>query len=144
MKSLRETAMDYLARREQTRFELIYKLKNKGFEEADIIDAIDRLESDGLQSDRRFAMMFAEQRIRNGNGPSKIQVGLEKHGVSQSIIFDTFSEIEVDWHERAQVVWQRKYQAPPQDIKERASQQRFMLQRGFTHEQINNLLKAIA
>ena len=50
----RKKAMDYLARREHGRAELISKVIKFGFEAATADDAVAELVEDNLQSDQRF------------------------------------------------------------------------------------------
>ena len=131
MKTPRAAAMDYLARREHTRVELVRKLQQKGFELEEIDSALNKLIEQGLQSDRRFAEAFAEQRARNGHGPCKIEMELKQHGVSELLIHEVMQALAIDWQQTAKQVWLKKFGSPPQDLKEKARQQRFMQQRGF-------------
>jgi regulatory protein len=133
MRTPRVAAMDYLARREHTRVELRRKLQKKGYEQEEIEQALDRLQKEGLQSDLRFAESFTEQRARNGHGPLKIRQELRIHGVGDVMIDDTLNSISVDWDQQALAVWHKKFGRLPLDIKEKAKQQRFMLQRGFEY-----------
>ena len=59
----RKKAMDYLARREHGRGELLDKLTRFGFDPAVADDAVAQLVDDGLQSDARFAEAFVRSRI---------------------------------------------------------------------------------
>ena len=123
--------MDYLARREHTRAELIRKLKLKGYDLDEITLALDQLQDQNLQSDYRFAVSFAEHRARNGRGPFKIKMELKQRGVPKDMSERVMSELDVNWQELAQSVWLKKFGVAPQDLKEKAQQQRFMQQRGF-------------
>lgn len=136
MKTPRVAAMDYLARREHTRVELQRKLQQKGYDFAEITEALDRLCEQGLQSDRRFAVAFAEQRARNGHGPFKIKQELQQHGVEDSLAESVMAHLEVDWQTAAMAVWRKKFNRVPQDLSERAKQHRFMCQRGFIEFEI--------
>ena len=130
----RVIAMDYLARREHTWIELQRKLRLKDIDDDTIIEVLNRLREQGLQSDQRFAENFAQQRARNGRGPLKIKQELRQHGVSEKMTDDVMAALDVDWNAIAKIVWQRKFGAMPKDVNERAKQQRFMLQRGFLYE----------
>lgn len=138
-RSLREVALDYLARREHTRVELERKLVMKGYDQADIVAVLDRLESQNLQSDYRFASHFLDQRARSGSGPQKIKMELEQHGIASQVSEAIFQEASVEWSELAKEVWQRKFPEPATDMKEKARRQRFMLQRGFSYEHFKQL-----
>ena len=69
--SIRNTAMNLLARREHSATELLQKLKQREHAEEDILKAIEELQADNLQSDARFAESFINQRVNAGYGPSK-------------------------------------------------------------------------
>ena len=60
----RVQAMRYLANREHGRFELQQKLQKKGHERGVIQETIDRLASENLQSEYRYALLYAEGRLR--------------------------------------------------------------------------------
>lgn len=127
----RVVAMDYLARREHTWFELQRKLRLKGFDDDVITETLNRLRDQDLQSDLRFAENFAEQRARNGHGPFKIKQELKQHGVCELMIDDVMASLNVDWGAIAKAVFEKKFGTPAQDLNEKAKQQRFMRQRGF-------------
>ncbi|PHQ79838.1 MAG: hypothetical protein COB66_06015 [Coxiella sp. (in: Bacteria)] len=127
----RVVAMDYLARREHTRIELERKLAQKGFEPHDISAALDKLRAQNLQSDQRFAEHYAAHRARNGQGAFKIRLELKARGVDDDLMEATMSALDVDWKALAQAVWDKKFGVSPQDLTEKAKQQRFMAQRGF-------------
>ena len=135
-RSPRVVAMDYLARREHSRAELLRKLKQKEIPIDEIEQALDRLVEQGLQSDQHFAKSFAEQRQRNGYGPVRIENELRQRGVAEMLIHQTMLALPEDWIVCVQRVWQRKFGEPPEDLKAKARQQRFLLQRGFSYEQI--------
>ncbi len=138
-RSARVVAMDYLARREHTRVELVRKLESKGFDLVEINETLDRLQSQQLLNDARFAEGFAEGRVKRGAGPLKIRVELAQHGVDETLINDVINALDVDWGEQAQQVWQKKFSQKPTNMQERAKQQRFLQQRGFSHEHFNFL-----
>lgn len=142
-RTARMVAMDYLARREHTRIELGRKLKLKGFEAAEIDETLDRLQSQQLLSDERFAESFAEGRVKRGAGPLKIRIELAQHGVDESLIDEIMDELDVDWSEQARSVWQKKFAQPPANLAEKAKQQRFMQQRGFSSEHCSFLTISI-
>ena len=99
--SVRESAMNYLARREHSRLELEQKLVRKEFEQAEISAALDRLVEDGLLSDARFAESFVHARRQRGSGPLKIQAELKMRGVSETTIRQYLDAQEPLWYELA-------------------------------------------
>ncbi len=137
MKSLREQAMNYLARREHSRQELLQKLRQKGYEKDEILPVLEKLTNDNLQSDDRFAEHFIEARRMAGYGPRRVIVDLRQRGIPEAIYSDYLSR--VDWCSALQQLWQRKFRGEkPQDGKTLGKQQRFLLSRGFS---INDIIE---
>jgi regulatory protein len=139
----RKKAMDYLARREHGRTELINKLTRFGFEADVADDAVAQLVDDGLQSDERFAEAFVRSRINQGKGPSRIRAELREHGLSDAAIDTALAEAGQDWYELAIDVRLRKFGGEqPADFKEKARQMRFLQSRGFDSDQIQVAVSA--
>jgi regulatory protein len=139
----RKKAMDYLARREHGRTELLNKLTKFGFEADAADDAVAQLVDDGLQSDTRFAEAFVRSRIGQGKGPARIRAELREHGVSDGVIDTALSEAGQDWFELAIDVRFKKFGAErPADFKEKARQMRFLQSRGFDSDQIQVAVSA--
>ena len=135
--------MDYLARREHGRSELLEKVTRFGFD-ADIADdAVEQLVEDGLQSDVRFAEAFVRSRINQGKGPAKIRADLREKGVNDGVTEDGIRDAEQDWYALAAEVRLKKFGAEqPADFKEKARQMRFLQSRGFEQDQIQAAVSA--
>jgi regulatory protein len=136
-----EQAVSLLARREHSARELANKLGSRGYAAEAVASALERLAAERLQSDERFAEAYLRQRSQKGYGPQRIAAELRERGIEDSLISEAFrraeGEGEVDWFELAAGVYQKKFGSePPDGMKERAKRQRFMLYRGFSHEQI--------
>ena len=86
--ALRRRAMDLLARREHSRFELADKLARRfpEAESAQIDSVIERLAEESLQSDERFAESYLYRRRRDGFGWLHIRASLQARGVNDAII----------------------------------------------------------
>ncbi len=130
-----------LARREHSAKELASKLRIRGFGAEVIETVLQRLAMERLQSDERFAEVYLRQRSGKGYGPQRIAAELGERGIDDGLISACFrqaeAEGEIDWFERAEAVYARKFGSGPiEDMKERAKRLRFMQYRGFTHEQI--------
>ena len=140
--SIRKTAMDYLARREHGEQELARKLLARGFD-ADRVEAtLNTLIADGLLSDRRFVEAFVHSRYQKGSGPQKIRAELRQRGIDDNLIGACLEAVDEQWPERAREVREKKFgRQPPGDFRERSRQMRFLLQRGFTAEQINDAFR---
>lgn len=136
-KSARHAAMDLLARREHARGELAAKLARKGYEAAEISEALDGLAGDGLQSDARYAEQFVNARAERGHGPVRIRNDLEAVGVDAAIVDEAFSGCGVDWRQSAiEVLAKRFGDSAAADYPEKARRMRFLSQRGFGMDEI--------
>lgn len=136
--SLRERAMNLLARRENSTHELITKLTIAGFDHDEVIKVIARLTEQNLQSDQRFAESYTQYRSNRGFGSQKIRQELKKRGVEVEIINNALNYTTIDWFALATTARCKRFgEQNPKDYKERAKQQRFLQYRGFTHEQIS-------
>jgi regulatory protein len=135
--SLRERAMNFLARREHSIHELTTKLVKAEFEIDDVIDVIARLTEQDLQSDQRFAENYTRYRSNRGFGSQKIRQELKERGVAVELINDALEKQNIDWFAIAVMVRHKRFgEQNPDEFKEQAKQQRFLQYRGFTHEQI--------
>jgi regulatory protein len=133
----RKKAMDYLARREHGRGELLDKLLRAGFDPEAADEAITGLIDDGLQSDGRFAEAFVRSRISQGKGPAVIRADLRQRGVAGSLIDTALEEADEDWYALARDVRLKKFgSGTPIEFKEKARQMRFLQSRGFEPDQI--------
>ena len=124
--------MDFLARREYARLELIRKLIDKGYEPGVAEDAVARLDEDGLQSDERFAESFVQSRINQGKGPVRIRQELGQRGIGDRAVEAALEEADPDWYAMARKIRVKKFGAErPADFAEKARQMRFLQYRGF-------------
>lgn len=135
-----------LARREHSARELAGKLRVRGFAPQVIESVLERLVMERLQSDERFVEVYLRQRSEKGYGPQRIAAELGERGIDDGLISAGFRQAEadgeIDWFERAEMVYARKYgERPIEDMKEKAKRLRFMQYRGFTHEQIAAAIK---
>jgi regulatory protein len=136
--------MDLLARREHGRAELERKLSARGLDPHGITGALDRLESEGLLSDTRFAESFARSRAGRGQGPVRIRHDLGQRGISGQVVDLALEAVDVDWPNLAREVRRKRFGAEvPDGFRERARQARFLEGRGFTAEQSRSALGAL-
>ncbi len=132
-RSIRNSALDILARREHTRLELSRKLKAKDFSDEEIEDQLDTLKQEGLQSDERYTESYVNMRRNRGYGPLKIKQELQQRGVAGELV-ELFVEFNDNaWLETACQAYEKKFAAKPLDTaNERAKRMRFLQSRGFT------------
>ena len=141
-RSIREVAMDLLSRREHSVFELTRKLKQRDFEADEIDTAIEILQQDNLQSDNRFVESLVNSKINAGFGPIKIRHELRQKGVSDGLVGDYFSGLEVDWQSSMSEQRIKKFGTDiPLEYKEKMKQARFLQNRGFSPESVMRLFR---
>jgi regulatory protein len=140
-KGARRKAMDFLARREYGKDELIGRLRAADFDEDTAAEAVLGLAREGLQDDARFAANFARSKMGRGTGPLRIRQVLVEKGLPERIVDAALADLDADWEEEARRVRLKKFGAePPADFKEKARQMRFLQYRGFDHDQIRAAL----
>lgn len=139
----RKKAMDYLARREHGRAELLDKLTRFGFDSDVADDAVAQLVADNLQSDTRFTEAFIASRINQGKGPVKIRAELRERGIAGSTVDHGLEAAAQDWYRAACEVREKKFGTEfPADFNEKARQMRFLQARGFDTDQIQSAVSA--
>ncbi|MEE9320546.1 MAG: regulatory protein RecX [Granulosicoccus sp.] len=128
-------AVRLLSRRDHSQFELTRKLKRRG-EHSDIAieSAMIELITANYLNDRRYAGLFAEQRMRRGYGPLSILSKLGERGIDKALAEYAVSTLDTDWVEHAAVVLQRRFSES--DLRNRETRQqariaRFLQSRGF-------------
>ena len=133
-----------LSRREHSAQELRLKLKQRGFSNDAIQDALMLCETKRLQSDARFAEMLYRSKLQRGYGPRVIRQLLKQAGVAEAVIEATFEEmaLEVNWQAEVLRVWQKKY-GNKADISPLAQQKQrqFLIYRGFPEATIKQFFK---
>ena len=129
----------YLSRREHAQAELRQKLLAHGYPPALVDKAIADAARDGLQSDARFAEVFARSRFAKGHGRERIRRELRQRGIETE-----FDSGEWDWEALIDRVYRKKYgDAPPDSLPERAARERFLLGRGFGRDEIRQLFRRL-
>ena len=139
---IRFSAMNYLARREHSRTELIKKLGLRLPDDLALLHLeVQKLSDEKLQCDRRFAENYLRHRSERGFGLVRIWSELKERGVSINDIEYALTEEALDWHTLAKTAFIKKYgERPPADIKEKAKRIRFMQYRGFTADEFQSLV----
>jgi len=133
-----QSAMNMLARREHSVFELTRKLQQKDFPSELINEVIERLVVDNLLSDERYAEAYLRMRSARGYGLQRIRMEMQERGVADELISQAIEECDVDWIALAHDVRNKKFgEQPPAEFALRAKQMKFLQYRGFSHAQIN-------
>ncbi|MHB8535883.1 MAG: regulatory protein RecX [Sulfuricaulis sp.] len=139
----RKISLRMLARREHSRRELYSKLLKKGCAGPLAEEVVQRLEQGRLVSDDRFMESLIRARRSRGYGPLRIQKELQEKGVAPEAIDRGLDASDREWLEDIRRVQRKKFGARiPKNFTERARQVRFLQYRGFTHDQIQQVLNS--
>ncbi|WP_409311134.1 recombination regulator RecX [Pectobacterium sp. B1J-3] len=94
----------------------------------------------GWLDDGRFACRYIRSRSRKGYGSQRIRAELSQKGIDKETISTAFDESDIDWCELAKSIAERKFGYPlPVEWKEKVKLQRYLLYRGFFHEEIQSV-----
>jgi len=133
--------MDYLARREYSVFELAEKLRTRGFDPDVAEIVVETLRTENLVNDQRFCESLTRSRASRGYGPLRILRDLRQRGVDDAIINATVDVNDPAWLARLKNIRERKFgESSPESPREWAKQARFLAGRGFSSEQIRQIL----
>jgi regulatory protein len=140
--SVRTSALDFLARREHSRFELQRKLIAKGFEAEAIVSVLDELVKENLLSDVRFAEAYVRMRANRGYGPVRIKQELQERGVDNEVISNALEQFAESWFENARTARIKKFgEKIPEIFLERAQQMKYLQYKGFHLYQIKIVMQ---
>lgn len=133
--------LNWLARRDYSEQEISQKLKIKGYTAEHIANVIASLNQAGLINEQRFTENYIHWRKNKGFGPLRISMELQTRGILPEKIAEQLHITDNAWLTLAHKVWQKQFKGKmPADLKTRAKQIRFLQHRGFTREQIENVL----
>ncbi len=138
--TLRERAMRLLARREYAAGELTRRLQAQGAPSTLARAVVTQLLQEGWVSDERFAGAFIRSRRSRGDGPLKLRAQLRERGVAADIITSQIdNQAEADWLPQLQALCARHFPQPAVDYAQWAKQARFLIRKGYTHDQIRRV-----
>lgn len=138
-KSPKEAAIDILARRDHSIYEMRMKLKKKGVSQGDIEEVIVWLQQKRLLDDRKFAQTKAESIMRTkAVGPQYIYNKLREariDSVSIEYVVENLCSRE-EWDTRAKKAVEQWKKIHPKHAGDRVRIMRFLVSRGFTSREV--------
>lgn len=137
--NLRAKALDFLSRRDYSYLELFNKLSKYTDDEIAIRSVLDEMVSKNFLNEERYIEAFINSKSRKF-GSKKIRYLLCSKVGNSDLVNDIYSKTEINELQIACEQLIKKYPSPPQDNKERAKYLRFLLNRGFSYEIINQAL----
>lgn len=136
----RRLALQLLAQREFTFSELVDRLETKGCTRLVSQRVVQQLQEDGLQSDERFAEVFARSRMARGHGPMLLRAEMRARGLSDTLTDDYATHPHAHWIKLATTALQKRFHEAPANRDEWAKQARFLARRGFSADLIYSAL----
>ena len=139
-------ALRILTPRDHSKYELVKKLKQRGFSSVDIDDAISACERFDYINDVRTAKVYIRQLKRKGYGKMRIQLELNKKGLKGDRIMGILDQSvsEADERESAARILKKnikRFEREKDRLKRRDKMYRFLNARGFTRGVIAENLK---
>ena len=138
--SLKGRALRLLSQREHSRAELERKLARHEEEPGSLARALDELAAKDFISEARVVQSVLHQRAPR-LGAARVRQELQAKGIAPDVVAEAVSSLQATELERARALWQRRFDAPPSDAKERARQARFLLARGFAGATVAKVLR---
>lgn len=138
--SLKGRALRLLSQREHSRAELERKLAPHEEVPGELAKALDELQARDFINDGRAVDSLINRRAGK-LGSARIQQELAQKGLSGEAVAEALEGLKETELGRAQAVWRKKFDAPPQDPQERAKQMRFLMTRGFNAEVVRRVVK---
>ena len=138
--SLKGRALRLLSRREHSRTELERKLAKYEEEPGTLAAALDELAAKDFISEARVVQSVVHQRAPR-MGALRVRQELQHKGIAPEAIAEAVAGLQASEISRAFEVWRRRFEAPPQDAKERARQMRFLMARGFSGAVVAKVLR---
>ena len=141
-----DTALRILTRRDHSKYELVQKLKRRGFSRENIEDAVASCERFDYINDDRTATVYIRQLKRKGYGKKRIQLELNKKGLMgariQGILDQSVSETdELEGAARILKKNIKRFEREKDRLKRRDKIYRFLHARGFSQRAIAENLK---
>ncbi len=131
-----EAGLEILRKRDQTELDVRNRLRSKGFDESQIDRAVDRLKSQGILNDRRFAESYV-RRYAALRGAERLREELLRAGVGEELIDLALQSLPGDG---AIALLRSKFSSERPSDRARAG--RFLISRGFSEEEVTSALEA--
>jgi regulatory protein len=137
--SLHTRALQYLARREYSRWELERKLSGHVYSPEELTAVLDVLEQQGILSDERVAEQILHT-YRRKYGSKRRQYELQRRRIAEHLITAVLEDLKETELSSARELWCKKFGASPSSPEERGKQIRYLTGKGFSSEIINKTL----
>ncbi len=137
-----ERALNFLSYRPRSEHEVRRNLRKKDVEDEVIEMVVERLTRAGLLDDQEFARFWVENRMQfNPRGARALRYELRRKGISDSIIADALSDLDVETAARqvAETGARRLVHLEPREFRRKLGA--YMARRGFSYAVIGPLVE---
>lgn len=141
-----DAALNFLSYRQRSEKEVYQRLRQRGYEEEYILDAIDYCKDKGYINDLEFARSFVKDKINLNNfGPVRIKNELYKKGVSSEIIQQVLNMDEEEEYEMAFKLAEKRLARYRNDERDQIYRKLggFLQRRGFSYGVVTRILKEL-
>jgi regulatory protein len=145
MRDIKETALSLLSKKSYSAKKLSEKLKDKGYQDLQIGQEIERLKKLKFIDDAAFAASFTERLFKKNKGVLLIEIELKKCGIDSEIAAAAIKEIcgGKEAYEQILEVMRKKYKnVDMKDEKFLSKVGAFFIARGFAHDDIEKAFNA--
>ena len=139
--SAKSIAVNLLARREHSMYEIRQKLRQREFEDSEIDQVVAELEQGGWISDERFTEAYIRMRQLKGFGPVRIAMELRERGVDDVLVERYIDQGAPEWQDTLREQYRKQYAGRPiEDYNDKVKRIRFLQYRGFNLDAIHDVI----
>lgn len=138
-----DIAVGLLARREHSRAELLRKMAQRGYSTDEVTGLLERLEDQNLLSEPRYVASYVRSRVERGYGPLRILAELRQRRIPDALSQEELGSYNGQWVTLAKQYYQRHFNGPPADARERTKRWRHMQQHGFDADTLKKVFAGI-
>ena len=135
----KERALAMLDRRDYSRAELLKKLTEKGENETEAAEAVERLAELGFVDDARYAPIIVRHYAAKGYGPQRVRQELQRRGIPKDL-WDEAMEQMPRQDDTVDRLLRSKLKSDTPDRAELKKAQDFLLRKGYGWDEIKAAL----
>ena len=136
----REKALALLDRRDYSRAELLKKLLEKGEDEAEAAETVERLAELGFVDDARYAPIIVRHYAAKGYGPQRVRQELQRRGIPRELWNEAMEQMPQQDDTLDRLLRSRLKGESP-DRTELKKAQDFLLRKGYGWDEIRSALE---
>lgn len=135
-----DKAVNLLAFKDRTTYEIRQKLSERGYSSNDIQDAVEKLTYYGYLNDKNYTISYIRDNTSK-KGKRLIDNELIQKGIDKSVLADSYELVDVDELSTVEEIYVRRYASS--DISDDKGYRRvvgYFLRRGFTYDTVKKVL----